>query len=197
MEVTPSKGLPVLDKKQSLSLRLLMFMAIPISKPSQLFVRQWRATIVDDRLVQRTKERVHCVCHLVGEIQHLDQLADPESVQLFLFSLRIVRDSLAGNSVRSLATAARNALSSNPPSRADLTSKLALRGYTPTGRAEADVGYRVVEEALYRVADGFPRLLLQQFPQGLPHGVAGISYQLDMTACGPWRTDATADRWSP
>lgn len=150
----------------------------------------WPTSSVEVKTTSRSGAAVH-------SIQHLDQLADPESGQLFLFSLRIVRDSLAANSVRSLATAARNALGSDPPSRADLTSKLASRGYTPTGRAEADVGYRVVEEALYRVADGFPRLLLQQFPQGLPHGVAGISYQLDMSACGPWRTDATADRWSP
>ncbi|MGZ4531351.1 MAG: PD-(D/E)XK motif protein [Mycobacteriaceae bacterium] len=151
---------------------------------------QWPTTSVE----VKTTSRAGAITHT---IEHLDQLSDPETGQLFLYSLRITRDALAANTVNSLAVAARNALSADPVSRSHLMAKLAQRGYTPAGRDEGDVGYRVVEEALYRVADAFPRLTLQQFAGGLPAGITNVSYQLDMTACGPWRTDAVAGSWAP
>ena len=82
-----------------------------------------------------------------------------------------------------MATAA---LGSHPESRAELLTKLGQRGYTPAGRDQSAVPYRVIEEALYRVAGGFPRLTRSSFPDGLPAGVSRVSYQLDMTACQDW-----------
>ncbi|MGN6130815.1 MAG: PD-(D/E)XK motif protein [Nocardioidaceae bacterium] len=151
---------------------------------------QWPASSVEVKTTARTGAITHT-------IQHLDQLSDPETGQLYLYSLRITRDALAANTLNSLAAAARNALRSDPVSRSDLMAKLAQRGYTPAGRDEGDVGYRVVDEALYRVADRFPRLTLKEFPGGLPQGIASVSYQLDMSACGEWRTDAAPGRWTP
>lgn len=151
---------------------------------------QWPASSVE----VKTTARAGAITHT---IEHLDQLSDSETGQLYLYSLRITRDALAANTVNSLAAAARNALRSDPVSRSDLMAKLAQRGYTPAGRDEGDVGYRVVDEALYRVADGFPRLTLKEFPGGLAQGIAGVSYQLDMSACGEWRTDAAPGRWTP
>ena len=130
-------------------------------------------------------------------IEHLEQLDEAVAGQLYLFSLRIARDALAANSVNSLAEAAIKALRNDPVTRADLMAKLAQRGYTPVGRDESDVTYRVLDEGLYRVADGFPRLTPQSFSGGLPQGIASVSYQLDMNACGEWRTDATPGRWVP
>jgi len=151
---------------------------------------QWPATSVE----VKTTARAGAITHT---IEHLDQLSDPEMGQLYLYSLRITRDVLAANTVNSLAAAARNALCDDPISRSDLMAKLAQRGYTPAGRDEGEVGYRIVEEALYRVADGFPRLTLKEFSGGLPQGIISVSYQLDMSACGQWRTDAVPGRWAP
>ena len=151
---------------------------------------QWPASSVEVKTTARTGAITHT-------IEHLDQLSDPETGHLYLYSLGITRDALAANTVNSLAAAARNALRSDPVSRSDLMAKLAQRGYTPAGRDEGDVGYRIVDEALYRVADRFPRLTLKEFPGGLPQGIAGVSYQLDMSACGEWRTDAAPGRWTP
>ena len=151
---------------------------------------QWPTTSVEVKTIARGGPVTHT-------IQHLEQLDDPETGQLYLFSLRIARDALAANSVNSLVTAARQALGDDPTSRAELMMKLAARGYTPAGRAESCVTYRVLDESLYRVADGFPRLTPRDFPQGLPPGIISIAYQVDMTGCSEWLTDVTPREWTP
>lgn len=151
---------------------------------------QWPTSSVEVKTTARGGASLHT-------IEHLEQLDDAESGQLYLYSLRIARDALAANSVNSLAQAARNALLDDPVSRAHLMAKLAQRGYTPAGRDESGATYRIVDEALYRVDEMFPRLTPRDFPRGLPRGIASISYQLDMTACNEWRTDATPGRWTP
>ena len=69
--------------------------------------------------------------------------------------------------------------------------------HTPAGRDQSAVPYRVIEEALYRVAGGFPRLTRSSFPDGLPAGVSRVSYQLDMTACRDWLVGRSPDSWPP
>lgn len=151
---------------------------------------QWSNSSVEVKTTARGGSVTHTV-------EHLEQLGDPVTGQLHLYSLRIARDTLASNSVSSLAQTAITALGSDPVARADLKAKLAQRGYTPSGRDESVVTYRVVDEGLYLVSDGFPRLTPQSFSGGLPHGIATISYRLDMNACGAWRTDATPGSWAP
>lgn len=151
---------------------------------------QWQTSSVEVKTTAQAGAVVH-------SIQHLEQLDDAENGQLLLYSLRVARDALAANSVSSLATAARHMLRDDPVSRSDLMAKLAQRGYTPAGHDESEVTYRIVDEGLYRVADDFPRLTPRSFPSGLPSGVISVSYQLDMTACAAWRTDAAPERWMP
>ena len=130
-------------------------------------------------------------------VQHLEQLADAESGDLYLFSLRLGRDALAANSLGGLVDAATTALSEDPVTRAELQSKLGRRGYTPAARDQSAVSYRVLEESLYQVTEGFPRLTSNSFPGGLPAGVTGVSYQLDMNACVDWRVGTTSEGWPP
>lgn len=151
---------------------------------------QWSTSSVEVKTTARAGSVIHT-------IEHLEQLDDPVTGQLYVYSLRVARDSLAVNSVKSLAEATIKRLQADPVTRADLMAKLALRGYTPVGRDESVATYRVVDEGLYRVVDGFPRLTPQTFPSGLPQGIASVSYQLDMNACGEWRTDATPGTWAP
>jgi hypothetical protein len=151
---------------------------------------QWPTSSVEVKTTSRGGAVVHT-------IETLEQLDDPESGQLYLFSLRIVRDTLASNSVNNLASAAKNALADDPVGRAELLAKLAQRGYTPAGREETRVTYRVVEEGLYRVAEGFPRLTPRDFPVGLPPGISGLSYRLDISACQQWRLAVSPSDWAP
>lgn len=150
----------------------------------------WPSTSVEVKTTSRSGPVEH-------KIEHLQQLDAPMTGDLFLFSLRITRDPLAANSVDSLARAAVSSLNAHAVARSDLLAKLALRGYSPAGRHEGAVTYRVVEEALYQVSADFPRLTAGSFLDGLPQAITKVSYVLDMNACGEWRTSVTPETWTP
>lgn len=140
---------------------------------------QWPQFSVEVKTTSRSGPLLH-------SIQHLEQLEDAETGNLYLYSLRLARDALAANTVTSLVEVASTGLSAEPEARAQLLAKLSQRGYTPAGRDQSAVPYRVIEEGLYRVVDGFPRLTRTSFPDGLPTGVSRVAYQIDMTACQDW-----------
>lgn len=151
---------------------------------------QWPVHSVEVKATSRAGAVVHT-------IQHLEQLDNAETGDLYLYSLRVARDALAANTLNSLVEVATTALSDAPGARAELLTKLGQRGYTPAGRDQSAVPYRVVEEGLYRVGDDFPRLTQASFSDGLPDGITGVSYQLDMTACTSWRVGRDPTTWPP
>jgi len=119
-------------------------------------------------------------------IASLDQLAAPETGRLFLFSLQIVGDSLAANTLPGLVDRVRSGVET-VPGLADLfMDRLAGAGYSP---AEADryaTPWRIVTEELYAVDGAFPRLTRDSFPGGLPVGVDEVSYSLSLAGCRAW-----------
>lgn len=152
---------------------------------------QWPDVSVEVKTTVRAGTPVHTIAHL-------EQLEDAETGQLYLYSLRVARDTLAANTLHSLVEAAAAALSDQPDARSDLLTKLGQRGYSPAGRDHAAVPYRVVEEGLFEVAGDFPRLTRDSFPSGLlPDGVSRVSYQLDVAACGPFRLADRPGAWPP
>ena len=151
---------------------------------------QWTAHSVEVKATSRTGAVVHT-------IQHLEQLDDAEIGDLYLYSLRVARDALAANTLISLVEVATTALRGEPAARTELLTKLGQRGYTRAGRDQSAVPYRVIEEGLYRVGSDFPRLTQSSFPDGLPDGITGVSYQLDMTACSNWRIGRDPTAWPP
>jgi len=132
---------------------------------------------------------------VVHRIAHLDQLADPESGTLYLFSLRIVRDELARNTLAGLVETIGADLGRDPVAFDAFSRKLAARGYNPAHRAHHEGGYRILGERLYEVRADFPRLTSDLFAAGLPSGVGEVSYTLDMAACDPWLVTTTPDAW--
>ncbi|WP_234481816.1 PD-(D/E)XK motif protein [Streptomyces sp. MBT49] len=133
----------------------------------------------------------------VHTIRSLDQLADPETGELYLFSLRVVRDQLANNTLPKLVERVSTNLADHPAARERFLQKVGRRGYSPIHRKTHEIPYRVVEEGLYRVSDDFPRLTRDNFPAGLPDAVVRVSYGLDMAACGPWLISSNPMGWSP
>jgi len=151
---------------------------------------QWTEISVEVKTTGRAGTPVHTIAHL-------EQLEDAERGSLYLYSLRVARDALAANTLNSLVAAATAALSAQPEARSDLLTKLGRRGFSPAGRDQSAVPYRVVEEGLYEVGPAFPRLTHESFPSGLPEGVSRVSYQLDMAACGAYRVADRPGEWPP
>ena len=131
---------------------------------------------------------------VVHRISRLDQLSDPETGDLLLFSLSVVRDRLAANTLPLLVdqiVAALPALACR-----DFEQKLSRRGYSPAHRRRYEIPYRIAEERLYRVGPGFPRLTLADFAGALPTGITDVTYALTMEACANWLLARSADGWT-
>jgi hypothetical protein len=130
-------------------------------------------------------------------IQHLDQLADPELGSLYLFSLRVVRDELAHNTLPDLVDRVTESLEGDVSAKDDFGRKLAERGFNPAYRTRHSVPYRILGEHMYAVTPEFPRLTQDSFSLGLPAGVGHISYVLDMAVCDQWLVATNPDDWGP
>jgi len=120
-------------------------------------------------------------------ISHLDQLDDPESGALYLFSLQAVADENAGNSLPKLVERVRSRCAARPDLLALLDQRLGEANWTPAAGEHHRQTYRVVAEELYEVSTGFPRIVRSTFVDGIPEGVDGISYSLNLAACAPWK----------
>jgi len=121
-------------------------------------------------------------------ITSLDQLDDPETGELWLFSLRVVPDPLAANTLAALVQRVIDVLGESPDALLTVRERLAQAGWTPAHANRYQQPWRVVAEELYRVDPGFPRLTRSTFPGGVPAGVDNISYTVDLASCAPFRT---------
>ena len=126
---------------------------------------------------------------IVHTVQHLEQLADPEMGTLYLFSLRVTRDRLASNTLATLVSRCSDQLSDAPDIRDSFLRMVSMRGYSPADGSLGAVAYRIIDERIYEVGEGFPRLTPDSFPDGLPAAIVDVSYRIDMSACEPWRRD--------
>ncbi|MDQ6947396.1 MAG: PD-(D/E)XK motif protein, partial [Actinomycetota bacterium] len=116
-------------------------------------------------------------------IANLDQLDDPETGHLWLFSLRVVADPLAANTLPGVIERIADSLGTYPDALLTVRERLAQAGWTPAHANRYLQPWRVVAEELYRVGDGFPRLTRNTFPKGVPPGVGDVTYTVDLAAC--------------
>lgn len=137
--------------------------------------------------VEAKATRVHADGAARHRITSLDQLTAPETGSLFLFSLQVVTDPNARNTLPSLISRVRERLAKRPDLIGDFDRNLARVGWTPVSAEHFDQPYRVVAEELYEVRDGFPRLTIESFSGGIPAGVDDVQYALDLVACSDWR----------
>lgn len=151
---------------------------------------QWPERSVEVKTTSRRAEGA-----VLHRVEHLDQLSDPEKGRLFLFSLRVVRDQLARNTLPTLVDHIIRSLNGNPLGLDDFSRKLGQRGYSPAYRRRHEVPYRILGEYLYTVGPGFPRLTTETFSEGIPTGIIDLSYVLDMAACEPWLVARSPNEW--
>lgn len=130
------------------------------------------------------------------EISSLDQLDEPATGVLYLFSVQAIADVNAGNSLPALIERIRSRLSARPDLLGQVDQRLSQAGWSHAGADRHQQPYRIVAEELYGVRDGFPRLTRATFVDGVPAGVDGVSYTLDLAACQPWRKARRPDEAS-
>jgi hypothetical protein len=125
-----------------------------------------------------------------GAAQHristLDQLEDAEQGDLFLFSLRVRPDPIAGHSLAASVDRVRMSLAGRPDLLVLFDELLGRAGYSPAHRDKYETTFRVAAEELYGVREGFPRLTVSSFLNGVPAGIDKIQYTLNLAACHPW-----------
>ena len=123
----------------------------------------------------------------VHHISGVEQLDDPEIGSLYLFSLQVTEDALSHNTLHSLVNAVQKKFSSDYITLSDFNTKLVSRGYTIDDVGNPAIAFRILSERLYKVADGFPRIVRSSFAtREPPSGISDIKYSLDTAACEPW-----------
>ena len=129
-------------------------------------------------------------------IHGLDQLLEPAGGSLLLFSLS-VRDEASGiETLPRIVQEMRVRLAGEDTALSHFDTALYAAGYDDRLASDyAKLVLRIREEGLYRVTDGFPRLVPGSLSGGLPPGVSAVTYELRLDAAAPWllaRTPAAA-----
>lgn len=130
----------------------------------------------------------------VHVIHGLEQLLEPPSGSLFMFSL-IVRDEASGSeSLPRLVDEARSLLADDFTQLSQFDSSLYSTGYDDRHAPEYNkLLLRVRSEGFYRVTSSFPRLIPSSLISGVPEGVTAVNYELCMDSAVIWRL-ATAPK---
>lgn len=115
---------------------------------------------------------------VVHQVAHIDQLDDQGTGVLTLFSLALMRDPLGEHSLKSLVDNVEEWLRDT-----GFTSlwreRLHHAGWSPAYAGEYGETFRVVEQRLFRVDEGFPRVVRSSFVEKtVPVGVSGITYRV-------------------
>jgi hypothetical protein len=117
-------------------------------------------------------------------ISGLEQLDDPESGELYLFSLQLTEDSLSSNTLHNIVREVQNRLANDFRALNEFNEKIVERGYSLDDTSNPAKGFRIIAERLFKVTGEFPRIIRRTFGnQGPPAGTSNIRYNIDLSAC--------------
>lgn len=126
------------------------------------------------------------------QVHGLEQLLEPAGGVLMLFSLVVREEASGAESVPRLINDVRTALAVDQSQLALFESMLLAAGYEDAYAAEYEkLKLRVRGQGLYRVSEGFPRLVPASILNGLPVGVSNVAYELRLDAAGAWLLSET------
>lgn len=143
---------------------------------------QWRGASVEVKTAatQTAGPPIH-------HVASLEQLADPQEGDLYLFSLQVCEDALGANTLHSLVESLTAELRDDFQTLSEFNDKLAARGYSPADQQAPARPLRILAERLYRADMTFPRLIRASFqPAGPPNGIVGVEYLIDLVAFDDW-----------
>jgi len=120
-------------------------------------------------------------------IHGLDQLLEPPSGRLLLFSL-LVRDEASGaESLPAQVAEARKLIADDYALQSRFDALIYAAGYDDRSAEEyGKLTLRIRDARLYSVAEGFPRLVPSSMAAGVPAGVGAIEYELRLESAESW-----------
>jgi len=135
---------------------------------------------------------------LLHRIHGLTQLEEPDSGVLKLFSLHGRREAGASNSLLSLITEIRELVAEDPDSLGIFDFTLNAADYSPLHDEEySKLRIHVISESLYRVEEGFPRIITSTFTEGLPQGIERIEYEMNLNTFDGFKVCSDPSEFNP
>jgi hypothetical protein len=152
---------------------------------------QWPELAIEAKATTSIRGHIH-------RINGLDQLDPPAEGSLLLFSLRMREEATAANTLPSLIETITTAIGDDSEALDGFESRLVQAGYSPL---EADryteVRFRVINERLYEVREGFPRLSEASFAAGLPSGVERVEYEINLESASDAQVASAPSEFTP
>jgi len=137
---------------------------------------EWPSLSIEVKGTTSTRGRIH-------SIHGLEQLTAPESGCLMFFSLRLREEGGANNSLPALISTCRRSLEKAPDYLSIFERALAQTGYSSVYDSEYSlVKYRIVDEALFRVEESFPKIDKSSFYKGVPLGIEKVDYEINLVS---------------
>ncbi len=114
------------------------------------------------------------------------QLDDAATPALFLMVIVLDRQEGSGETLPDVVDSLRTVLAANPVAREQFEDALLTADYLDVHATRyADHGYFVRSVVLFRVGQGFPRIM----ESSLPEGIGDVNYGLSVAACQSYAAD--------
>ncbi len=129
---------------------------------------------VEVKATMNNRGRIH-------RINGITQLENPENGLLYLFSLRLRKDSTSTKNIPVLIDTCFRQLSDSHEALEHFENALSRIGYSPVYQdIYSELNFHIVEENLFIVKDDFPRILNSSFTCGSPSGVEKLEYDINL-----------------
>ncbi len=137
---------------------------------------EWAGKSVEVKASMSGRGRIH-------RVNGVEQLVPPQDGVLLLFSLRLREEGGATDSLPHQVGKIRERLGSDDELLSQFESALYQAGYSPVHDGEyGKTLLRIVDERLFAVTDGFPRIVPDTFGGGIPPGVESVEYEINLNA---------------
>lgn len=138
----------------------------------------------------KTSGRTDGAHHING----LEQLEQPAGGALLLMSIAVRDEASATDCLPDIIEYIRQGLAEDYSALSRFDSCLYAAGYMDdVAREYAKLKLRVRVEALYRVEEGFPRLVPSSLKTPLSSGIDSVAYELNLSGADAWRLASTAE----
>ncbi|MBY0001433.1 PD-(D/E)XK motif protein [Priestia aryabhattai] len=133
----------------------------------------------------------------IHKINGLDQLEVPKDTPLYLYSLKIRDDESSIYSLTFLVLKIRDLLSNNLSLFEEFETKLIQAGYIEEYSYDyEEYHFKIVDERIYSVKDGFPRITIYDLIGGVPSGVGKIEYEINLNDCQDYYVCSSPQEWN-